>query len=52
MTTLADPIQRKRVWLKKTIVGSVVLIGVTAVGAKLSVAIRDARNDARKATIL
>ena len=50
MTTLADPIPRKRPWLKKTIVGSIVLIGVMAAGTKLSLAIRDAQNAARSAT--
>jgi hypothetical protein len=49
MSTLAVPIPRKRPWLKKTIVGSIVLIGVTVGGTKLSLAIRDARNEARRA---
>jgi hypothetical protein len=47
MTTLASTIPRKPRWLKKTIVGSIVLIVVTAMGTKLSLAIRDARNAAR-----
>jgi hypothetical protein len=50
MTTLAVPVPRKRPWLKRTIVGSIVLIGVTAAGTKLSLAIREARNEARRAT--
>jgi hypothetical protein len=49
MTTLADPIPRKRPWLKQTIVSSIVLIGVTVGGTKLSLAIREARNEARRA---
>jgi hypothetical protein len=49
MTTLASPIPRKRPWLKKTIVSSLALIGVTVAGTKLSLAIRDARIDALRA---
>jgi hypothetical protein len=49
MSTLANPMARKRPWLKKTIVGSVVLISVTVAGTKLSLAIREARNAARRA---
>jgi hypothetical protein len=49
MTTLAFPIPRKRSWLKKTTVGSLVLIGVAIAGTKLSLAIRNAQNAALRA---
>jgi hypothetical protein len=52
MTTLADPIPRKLPWLKKTIVGSIVLIGVTVAGTELSLAIRAARNAALRANTI
>ena len=52
MTALASPISRKRPWLKKTIVRSIVLIGVTAAGAKMALAVRDAKNAARKSVII